>query len=297
MRLPAPAKVNLGLRLLARRPDGYHEIETFFHTLAWGDEVVLAAGEGIELEVVAAPDAPLLEDLAAVPAGPDNLAWRAAEALLEQLGLPGVRIRLEKRVPPGSGLGGGSSDAAAVLRGLPFLYGVEPPTGLLEEVALTLGADVPFLLVGGCALATGVGERLTPVEPAAGIPVVLAFPGAPAPTAAAYRAANYTLTRSALYPEYRKSHKGIREILSRELLTNDLQAAVLPDRPDIAAQIEALQATEAFFVSMSGSGSAVFGLFEGPDQAGAATRTLTAAGTTSVLTTLDRARHTAEPDR
>jgi len=297
VRLPAPAKVNLGLRLLERRSDGYHGIETFFHTLAWGDVVTLEPGEGIALELVVAPDAPHRDGLSRVPADRDNLAWRAAAALMDALDLPGVRIRLEKRVPPGSGLGGGSSDAAAVLRGLPVLYGVSPPADLLARLALGLGADVPFFLVGGCALATGVGEHLEPLEPAAGTPVVLALPEAPALTAAAYRAANYTLTRSPLYPQYRKSHKGIREILSRERLVNDLQAAVLPDRPDITALIETMRSTDAFFISMSGSGSAVFGLYEGPDQAEAATRTLTAAGTTSVLTTLDRALHTAEPGR
>ncbi len=286
MRHSAPAKVNLGLRLLRRREDGYHEIETFFHTLRWGDELVLERARGVHLELREAPDNPLPGSTAGVPPGAGNLAWRAAEAVMAETGCPGVRIQLSKRVPPGTGLGGGSSDAAAVLKGLPTLYGIPLALERQHELALRLGADVPFFLVGGCALALGVGERLEPVEPAPGTPVVLAFPPAAVATAAAYRAANYSLTRPPEFPEYVKSHKGIRGIWSQVGLVNDLEAAVLPERPDIAALIEALRSTDATLVSMSGSGSAVFGLFEEPDRAEAAARTLTAAGITTVRTEL-----------
>jgi 4-diphosphocytidyl-2-C-methyl-D-erythritol kinase len=282
----APAKVNLGLRLLRRREDGYHELETFLHTLRWGDELELERATGVQLELREASDNPLPGSTARVPVDDGNLAWRAAEAVMASTGCPGVCITLTKRVPPGTGLGGGSSDAAAVLKGLPALYGIDLVPERQQALALRLGADVPFFLAGGCALALGIGERLEPVAPAPGTPVVLAFPRAAVATAAAYRAANYTLTRTPDYPEYVKSHKGIRGIWSQVGLVNDLEAAVLPERPDIAAVIEALRSTDALLVSMAGSGSAVFGLYEEPDRAEAAARTLTAAGITTVRTEL-----------
>ncbi len=174
--LDAPAKLNLWLDVLGRRPDGYHDLESLFVPLELGDDVRVepAAAPGVALE---------LEGPVAVPAGPDNLALRAARAWLEALGppppFPGLRVRLHKRVPVGGGLGGGSSDAAAVLRALQSLVppGRRLPAPALHGVARGLGADVPFFLLGGAAVGRGRGDELTPV--AAGPPLTVLLVPAP----------------------------------------------------------------------------------------------------------------------
>ena len=172
----ARAKTNLGLAVLGRRPDGYHELHTLFATLDLADRVVLESHpQGIELVVRGAE----------LPIGPENLAHAAARAYLAAAGVrAGVRIVLEKRIPVAAGLGGGSADAAAVLRGLKRLY---PAPVDLKPLAQKLGADVPFLLQGGLAEARGIGERLRFLE-AKRFFFVLLNPGLPVPTRAVYQA-------------------------------------------------------------------------------------------------------------
>jgi len=172
----ARAKVNLGLAVLGRRPDGYHELHTVFATLDLADLVRLApTGKGIALKVTGAE----------LPLGEENLAHRAARAYIEATGLTaGVAIEIEKRIPVAAGLGGGSADAAAVLRGMERLFGAGAD---LFALARRLGADVPFLLRGGLAEARGVGERLDPLPPTT-LHLVLVNPGFPVPTSEVYRA-------------------------------------------------------------------------------------------------------------
>ncbi len=286
MRRFAPAKINIGLRLLNRRPDGYHAIETILHTLDWGDDVSLKPAEGISLEVVALPDAPNLSEMAQVPVDESNLAWKAADLVLRELNLPGVSIRIEKRIPPGAGLGGGSSDAAAVLAGIAELYGRQLPDGVVAELAFTLGADVPFFLRGGCALAQGVGEDLTRLSPMPQTDVIVAFPPVSVSTAWAYETAKYTLTRSGEYEDYLKSVEGVIEFCSPSILSNDLEQAVVSAHPAIADHLSALRQTDSFFVSMTGSGSAVYGLYDGTEAAEMACRGLKAMGVSAIHTTL-----------
>lgn len=282
----APAKVNLGLRLLARRPDGYHEIETILHTLDWGDDVFLEPSEGISLEVIASPGAPFPERISTIAADASNLAWRAAAAALEALHLPGVTLRLEKRIPPGTGLGGGSSNAAAVLLGVAELYGVEFGGDTAAVLARRLGADVAFFLRGGCALAGGIGDRLTQIEPASGTAVVIAFPPEAVSTSWAYQAANYLLTRSGEYEDYLKGIGGVMKLCSLDMLSNDLEPAVVSAHPAIAEHLSALRQTDPFFVSLTGSGSAVYGLYDDAAAADEACRRLAAMGVEAVRTTL-----------
>ncbi len=171
----ARAKVNLGLAVLGRRPDGYHELHTLFATVDLADRVRLAARpEGIVLSVRGA----------VLPEGPQNLAYRAAQAYLEAAGLRrGVAIEIEKTIPVAAGLGGGSANAAAVLRGMTQLY----PADLdLFALARDLGADVPFLLRGGLAEARGVGEQLRFLPPRRFF-LVLVNPGFPVSTERVYR--------------------------------------------------------------------------------------------------------------
>jgi len=180
--LAAPAKLNLGLRVLGRRPDGYHEIESLFVPLDFGDGLHIRrrAGPGIVLRLGG-------EAAQGVPTGRENLAWQAAQGFLEAAGLDfGVALRLEKRIPAPGGLGGGSSDAGAVLRGLCALA-----PGRAEGVrglALSLGADVPFFLDPRPALVEGVGERIQPVDGLPALDVAIAHPRLPLSTGAVYAA-------------------------------------------------------------------------------------------------------------
>src|SRR5215475_10860938 len=165
--LNAAAKINLTLEVLGRRNDGYHEIVTVMQTVDLSDRLVVEDADVLELRTTASD----------VPTNGTNLALRAAGALRDRAAVNrGARITLEKRIPVAAGLGGGSSDAAAVLVGLNRLWGLRWPTARLAEVAVTLGMDVSFFLVGGVALGTGRGERLRRVG-AAPLALVLANPG------------------------------------------------------------------------------------------------------------------------
>ena len=161
LRLQPPAKLNLGLRVVGRRPDGFHELETVFCAIDLRDELIArrSAG-GLRLTLVRESSQGL-----PVAAGEDNLVLRAARAVVDRLGRTdaGLEFRLVKRIPAGGGLGGGSSDAAAALRLADALLGAELDAATLDALALRLGADVPFFLRGGTCFARGVGERLTPL--------------------------------------------------------------------------------------------------------------------------------------
>ncbi len=286
MKFRAQAKINIGLRLLRRLESGYHEIETFLHTLDWGDEVVLEPSEGIKLDIRVADDAPRPDSFSEIPGDSSNLAWQAAEALSEAGGLPGVSITIIKRIPPGTGLGGGSSNAATVLTGMLELYNLQSESLELGEIALKLGADVSFFLKGGYALAEGVGEKLTRIEPAAGLPVIVTFPPVRISTEWAYGESNCTLTRTGQYREYHSSYRGLIEMCSRQELVNDLQITAVEAHPEIAVHIAALNESGARFVSMTGSGSAVYGLFDNDVDAVAAAGSLAADDITTVRTIL-----------
>ena len=180
MRILARAKVNLGLRVLGRRADGYHRIDTVFQEIDLADVVDLdpARRPGIRL-VVKGPFA------RGVPRGPKNLAWRAAEMIGG-----GVNITLTKNIPAAAGLGGGSSDAAAGLRGMAKLLGrgQAPPVRGTRDMARRLGADVPSFLMGGRARATGIGDRLRRLRGTTRLRFVLVNPRVPLSTAEVYRA-------------------------------------------------------------------------------------------------------------
>ncbi|MGD8870847.1 MAG: 4-(cytidine 5'-diphospho)-2-C-methyl-D-erythritol kinase [Gemmatimonadota bacterium] len=263
----APAKLNLVLRVLGRRPDGYHEIDTLFQAVDLHDDVVVELiGEGIELEV----DGP---DLGPVQG---NLAHRAARALIAEAGVDtGVRIRLSKRIPVGAGLGGGSSDAAAVLVGLgKLLGGVEPV--VLRSVAATLGSDVPFFL-GDSPLArgTGRGEVLEPLEPLPVADFVLVSPPVHVSTAGAYAAlaevrAGERTKMSAEASLRLEAWDGLAD-----LAENDFEPVISAAHPEIGRSLSALRYAGARVELMSGSGSTCFGLFGGRSEAAAAAARLT----------------------
>ncbi|MDN5363430.1 MAG: 4-diphosphocytidyl-2-C-methyl-D-erythritol kinase [Eubacteriales bacterium] len=179
--LQAPAKINLSLDVWGRREDGYHEVEMIMQTVALHDVLHLRRRGDGEIVLQCRGEE--------VPAGPENLVWKAAVLLKEQasLDLPGVEIVLEKNIPVAAGLAGGSTDGAAALRGLNRLWGLNYSREQLLQLGGRLGADVPFCLLGGTALARGRGEKLQPLPPAPFFHVVLAKPRVAVPTAEVYR--------------------------------------------------------------------------------------------------------------
>lgn len=157
VRVRVPAKVNLALRVGPRRPDGFHDLATVFHAVGIDDYVLAAPSSGVSLTVTG-PDA------AAVPADATNLAWRAAEALAAEAGMPAdVALTIDKVIPVAGGMAGGSADAAAALVAYDALWGLRTPSRTLDRIAASLGSDVPFALRGGTAVGTGRGEALTTV--------------------------------------------------------------------------------------------------------------------------------------
>jgi 4-diphosphocytidyl-2-C-methyl-D-erythritol kinase len=242
--LKAHAKINLGLHVTAKRPDGYHEIDTLFVRLALHDTLTLQrSAAGVTLKVQGAQ----------LPEGPDNLAYRAAERYLQTLPYAaGVDITLIKALPIAAGLGGGSSDAAAVLVGLAQLYPAAVP---LMELAGELGSDVPFFVSGySAARGKGRGEQLTPVQ----LPtcyVVVVNPGIRVSAAEAYASLRRLQTALPLSEILGATARG-----KAPLLYNGLQAGVIASYPAIAEVLDALTASGLTAVLMSGSGASCFGL-------------------------------------
>ncbi len=245
MELKAQAKVNLGLNVVARRPDGYHELDGVMARLALRDSLTLTPRpEGVTLAVVGAE----------LAADASNLAYRAAQAYLTAAGESrGVHLQLLKRIPIAAGLGGGSSDAAAVLRGLQRLY----PAGVdLLSLAATLGADVPFFAADvPAARAQGIGERLTPLELPT-LHLVLVNPGIAVSAKEAY-------ARLHAFAPAVDVTALLASLPAEPCYQNSLQAGVVAAYPAIAEVLAVLRAAGLSGVLMSGSGATCFGLAQG----------------------------------
>lgn len=268
----ARAKINLYLAVRGRRPDGYHWVDTIYQSLELCDDVtVLPRPSGV---VVTADDP-------AVPKGPDNLAFRASVVLGRMLfgpdwdpleGRPGVEVHIVKRIPMQAGLGGGSADAAATLLGLLEMWTGKPvarpvaSSNPLWRVAAGLGADVPFGLVGGCAIGHGRGELLTPLPGLVGTPVVLAFPPFGLSTAAVYRwwDEDHPDVPYLADPPAPADLTGVvaalRSATSKFAIRNDLEPVVFSRYPALEALKTSMLASGAWAAAMSGSGSTIFGL-------------------------------------
>jgi len=278
--VPAYAKINLGLEVLAVRDDGYHELRTLFQTIDLKDEITLIERpRGIRL-TCRHPD---------VPDEAGNLAWRAAEELQRRAGVRrGVEIRLDKRIPVAGGLGGGSSDAAAVLLGLDRLWGIGlGPEGLLP-LARRLGADVPYFLFGGTALGLARGDEIYPLLSQVRADVVVVDPHRPLSTAAVFARLDARLTpRQNSYTIQRFVASSLRGEVSFRGLRNDLEAAALEEAPDLEQRMSRVRAVlereGAVLASLTGSGSAFFGLFERRGSATRAQRALASEGFTAHL--------------
>jgi 4-diphosphocytidyl-2-C-methyl-D-erythritol kinase len=247
----APAKVNLILDVLGKRPDGYHDVAMLMVRLSLHDRVRVALVPGREI-VVTCPGL----DLAA---GEENIAGRAARLFLDHTGRQsGVVIHIDKQIPAAAGLGGGSSDAAAVMLALDNLLGTGLSRSELQAVGVRLGADVPFFLCGEMAAwATGIGEQL---EPWRGLPpchLVLVNPGFAVSTAWVYQ--NLGLTHSRRATKIPRFPERMADVV--QMLRNDLEAVTAPRHPEIAVIKARLLAAGALGALMSGSGPTVFGVF------------------------------------
>lgn len=263
----APAKVNLILRVLRKRQDGYHDISTLMQPVAIYDEITVRVDEGSGITLSCSNPA--------VPADNTNLAWRAAELFLNHTGITcRAGIDIKKNIPAGAGLGGGSSDAASVLRGLNTLLDAGLGADDLMRIGASIGSDVPFFILGAPAIATGRGEVLEAV-PLPRYWYVLVNPGFEVSTAWVYKNLDLTKARQ----DYILSYSG--EVFENPdklvtIMVNDLEAAAFGLHPGIRSIKDAVLSAGAVGALMSGSGPTVFGLFRGAAQAQAAAETLKA---------------------
>jgi 4-diphosphocytidyl-2-C-methyl-D-erythritol kinase len=256
----ANAKVNLFLKVKGLRPDGYHEIETVYHSISLSDTITVSASRG-GVSVVCGNDV--------VPLDATNLAARAAEAVVAlaarrggSRGVPGMKIEIEKEVPVGSGLGGGSADAAGALVAANRLGGLGLATRDLETAAEGIGADVKFMLRGGCAIGRGRGDQLERIEPLPPLPVVVVVPPVTVSTTWAYGSLKIPLTTGGTSLNIIAGALKNGEILSlRDVLENDFERLIFDRHPEIGRIKYALLGMGARVALLSGSGSAVFGIF------------------------------------
>ena len=259
----SPAKVNLILKVLRRREDGYHEIASLMQKVSLADEMEFAPRkDGISL---ACPGSDL-------PTGGENLVVRAARALFEEAGFTGgAEITLRKRIPTAAGLGGGSSNAATTLVALNEMFRFGFDRNRLIRIGARLGADVPFFIFGSSAWAFGIGEILEPAAVPPGMWLVLVNPGFEVSTKWVYQSLNLPLTKTPIQYSI-PTFSGVRELAA--ILSNDLEAVTVERHPLLDELKGFLLGQGALGSRMSGSGPTVFGLFECEDDAARAERAL-----------------------
>lgn len=246
------AKINWALRILGRRPDGYHDLETLFQLVSLHDTITIERSDRLQLTC----------DDPTIPTDESNLIIKAARAL----GTPPVAIDLKKRIPAGGGLGGGSSNAAATLVALSRLFSVDDR--VLHDIALSIGSDVPFFLAGGMAYATGRGEELISLKPPPPIALLLLFPEERVSTPDAFR-----LVRSYSQPVGIEAFDAAARgdfLAERALLVNDFEAPIFAKLPQLSQLKARLLESGAAWGGMSGSGSTIVGAFRSREERDAA---------------------------
>jgi len=284
IRLRAFAKINLGLKILARRPDGYHEIRTVYQTIGLHDrlEVSLSkAGRGLAVEC----------DDPALPSGRGNLVYGACELWRRARHFRGgIRVRIRKAIPAGSGLGGASSDAAAALAGLERLTGEGLGPAVRFALAAKLGSDVPLFLLGGRVLGCGRGEEVYPLADLPTRPCLVVFPGFAVSTAQAYREASRWLTKNrkapsmeefGAWPQYPPISWGPAE--------NDFERVAFARWPELARVKRQLIQAGAETASLTGSGPALYAIFKSARRLVRTTRLLPAGWLSFRTRTIPRA--------
>jgi 4-diphosphocytidyl-2-C-methyl-D-erythritol kinase len=269
LNLPAFAKINLSLRVLGKRADGYHEVETIFQTVSLHDTLRLSVGE--------TPDIKFWCDDRYLPASDDNLVIQAAAALQECLPIKkGAIIRLEKRIPTQAGLGGGSADAAMTLIGLSYLWLTDVTADTLSQIAAKIGADVPFFLFGGTARGTGIGNQITPLADLVERFLLIVKPNANISTARAYQTLDEQSLTSKVGETILHSSQHAKSFDFQDVgsLQNDFEAIAFALEPEIQRAKTALVAAGAVGTLLAGSGSAVFGIFDSEDAQRRATQAI-----------------------
>lgn len=254
--LKALAKINLGLDVVRRREDGYHEVRMVMQTIHLYDrlEMEKTSTQGIELST----------NLSYLPVNENNLVYRAGKLLMDEFGITeGIKVYLNKRIPVAAGMAGGSTDAAAMLYGMNELFELGLSREQLMERGVRIGADVPYCLMRGTALAEGIGEILTPLAPMVKCPVLIAKPAISVSTSFVYQ--NLKLDADTKHPDIDRL---IRDIRKQDLgaiagdMGNVLERVTIPNYPVIAQIKEQMMDSGAINAMMSGSGPTVFGLFE-----------------------------------
>lgn len=252
----APAKVNYRLQVIRKRDDGYHDLRMIMQRISLSDEIEIALTDSPGIEVLCSS-----QD---VSGGPENIAWKAADAILSAYGVSkGVKITITKNIPVAAGLGGGSSDAATVLMGMNEMLEIGFSDEYLMKIGVKLGADVPFFIYKKTALAEGIGERLTAVEGLPPVWLILVNPNVHVSTAWVYR--NLTLTNRPHDYKLPQFCNRLEDICS--ILTNDLEAVTINAFPVIDEIKARLLDLGAQGVLMSGSGPTVFAVFGSEDEA------------------------------
>lgn len=261
IRLPSYAKINLGLNILGKRKDGFHEIESILQQIDLKDE--------IELKKKASPKIAFHCDNSEIPTGKANLCVHAATLLKETHGIKkGVEIFLKKTIPAGAGLGGGSSNGAVVLLGLNKLWNLNLKPAQLQGLAARIGSDVTFFIYGGTAIVRGRGERIEPFTLAGDVTIVIVFPGFGISTKWAYRQINLNLTiRNKNAKLMFLNGRNYDDTNIGNFLKNDLEEVVFQKYPVLSEIKKKLYDHHAIFASMAGSGSAILGIFRNRNEA------------------------------
>ena len=257
----ALAKINLGLDVLRRREDGYHEVKMVMQTIHLYDR--------LKITKMKTPGIEIHSNLPFLPVNENNLVYKAGKLLMDEFGIrEGVRVDLLKRIPVAAGMAGGSSDAAAMLYGMNQLFGLKLSRQALMERGVTIGADVPYCLMRGTALAEGIGEKLKQLPPMVKCPVLIAKPQISVSTKFVYQ--NLKLDEHTVHPDIDRLIQDIRnkdlQAAARDM-GNVLETVTIPNYPVIAQIKEQMMHSGAVNSMMSGSGPTVFGLFENEKQA------------------------------
>lgn len=261
MRLKALAKINLGLDVIGRREDGYHEVKMIMQTVRLFDRISIQKTENQKIQVKT--------NLFYLPENKNNLVYKAAKLLLDEFQMPqGVLINLQKFIPVAAGMAGGSSDAAAVLYGMNRMFRLGLSTQELMERGVKIGADVPYCIMRGTALAEGIGEKLTEISPMPECKILIAKPPISVSTKFVYE--NLKLNENTLHPDIDLLVQDIERGSLKDIaahMGNVLESVTIPNYPVIAKIKEQMIKNGALNAMMSGSGPTVFGLFEDEEKA------------------------------
>ena len=270
IQLKALAKINLGLDVLRRREDGYHEVKMIMQTISLHDD--------LEIRRIKTPEIQVKTNLYYLPTNENNLVYKAAKLLMDEFGIKeGVAIQLKKRIPVAAGMAGGSTDGAAVLWGMNQMYGLGLSRQELMERGVKLGADVPYCVQRGTALAEGIGERLSVLPSMPKCTILIAKPGISVSTKFVYENLHANDLKPEQHPDVDRMIEALKEKnldLLCERMGYVLETVTIPAYPVIQEIKEHMMACGAAGAMMSGSGPTVFGIFHSPVQAKAAMKDL-----------------------